>query len=73
MWKRTSRTVPPPPMGSIKKNWDTENGKDLSALYDQDTTSRTTSVMAPESPAALLLTRDLIGMVNYSFIKGGKK
>ena len=72
MWKRTSRTVPPP-MGSIKKNWAPENGKDLSALYDQDTNSRSTSVMAPESPAALLLTQDLIGMVNYSFIKGRKK
>ena len=73
MWKRTSRSVPPPPMTSIKKDWNPGNGEGFSTLYDQDTISRSPSVIAPESPAALILTQDLIGMVNYSFIKGRKK
>lgn len=73
MWKRTFRSVPPPPMDSIKKNWASGNGEGFSTLYDQDTISRSPSVTAPESPAALILTQDLIGMVNYSFVKGRKK
>ena len=71
MWKRAFRSVPA--MGSIKENWSPGNSKDLSALYDQNVGSGSPSVMAPESPTALLLTQDLIGMVNYSFIRRGKK
>lgn len=72
MWKRTFRSVPPP-IDSIKKNWVPGNGEDFSTLYDQGIISRSPSVTAPESPAALILTQDLIGMVNYSFVKGRKK
>jgi hypothetical protein len=60
-------------MYSINKSWNPGNGEDLSAIYDQDTVSRSPSITAPESPAALLLTQDLIGMVDYSFIKRKKR
>jgi len=73
MWKRAFRSIPPPPMESIKKNWIPGDGEDFSIPYNQDTISRSPSVTAPESPAALILTQDLIGMVNYSFVKGRKK
>jgi hypothetical protein len=73
MWKRIFGSVPPPPMDSIKNNWVPGNGEDYRPLYDQDTISRSPSVTAPESPAALILTQDLIGMVNYSFVKARGK
>ncbi len=73
MWKRTFRSVAPPPMDSIKNNWVPGNGEDYSTHYDQDTISRSPSVTVSESPAALILNQDLIGMVNYSFVKARGK
>lgn len=73
MWKRIFGSVPPPPMDSIKNNWGPGNGEDYNTLYNQDTISRLPLVTAPESPTALMLTQDLIDMVNYSFVKARGK
>ena len=73
MWKRIFRSMPPASIGDTRKDWNPGDTEDLSALYDQNTGSRSPAVTAPESPVALLLTQDLIGMVDYSFMGGKRK
>ena len=72
MWKTALKSTSSPLMDNIRKRWSSGGDEDFSVFYEQNTASGSPAITAPESPAALLLTQDLIGMVDYSVIRKGK-